>query len=141
MKDLKKHTYNVATQYGLDPALMFAIIEQESNWNPRAYNRAGGGSGAHGIGQFRDAAMQEFKVENPYDPYQAIEGMARKLKAAEDRGLSGIDIALSYHDGISGVKQARAGNRNRTAASRQYERRIRDRIERYGRMNLMENLD
>jgi len=47
-----------AQKLGVDPALVYAIISKESGFAPEAFNPAGGGLGAAGLGQFRSGTSQ-----------------------------------------------------------------------------------
>lgn len=135
--ELKKYAYRAARTGGVDPATVFAIIDTESQWDPSAVNRGGGGNGAHGIGQFREDAMDQFGITNPYDPYQSIDGIVKYLKHSEKEGFTGLDVPISYHDGIRGRRDIKAGRRD-GAASRAYERRINSRLNHYRENGLSE---
>lgn len=60
----------VAGRYQIDPKLIRAIIQTESDYNPGAVSS----KGAMGLMQLIPATAQRFGVENPFDPRQNIEG-------------------------------------------------------------------
>lgn len=97
-----------ATQYGIDPALLAALIQQESGFNPKAKS----GVGAMGMTQLMPGTAQAMGVKNPYDPVQSIMGgakyFAQKLKkhGSEDYALAaynGGDGAVDFFKGHGGI--------------------------------------
>jgi soluble lytic murein transglycosylase-like protein len=66
----------VATQYRIDPKLIRAIIQTESDYDPSAVSS----KGAMGLMQLIPATAQRFGVGNPFDPSQNIEGGVSYLK-------------------------------------------------------------
>jgi soluble lytic murein transglycosylase-like protein len=66
----------VASRYQIDPKLVRAIIQAESDYNPGAVSS----KGAMGLMQLIPSTAQRFGVGNPFDPKQNIEGGVSYLK-------------------------------------------------------------
>lgn len=58
--DLTSIIGDAATKYNLDPHLISAVIDTESSGDPSAVNKAGGGKGAYGAMQVRQAALTDY---------------------------------------------------------------------------------
>lgn len=64
-----------AAQYGIDPDLFAAQIEQESGWNPKA----GSSAGAQGIAQIIPSTAKGWGVKNVWDPEEALNAAAQNM--------------------------------------------------------------
>lgn len=62
-------------KFGVDSALVKAVINAESSFNPNAVSRAG----AKGLMQLMDGTGQAMGVADPFDPLQNIEGGTKYL--------------------------------------------------------------
>ncbi|MBK8754301.1 MAG: transglycosylase SLT domain-containing protein [Candidatus Competibacteraceae bacterium] len=60
----------IAPRYGLQPALVLAVIEAESSFNDQARSP----KDAQGLMQLIPATAERFGVQNPYDPVQNLQG-------------------------------------------------------------------
>jgi len=89
-----------ASRHGLDPALLRAVIQAESSYDPFAVSY----KGAIGLMQLMPNTAMRFGVWDPYDPEQNILGGARYLR--ELLGLFNSDVQLAvaaYNAGENNV--------------------------------------
>ena len=92
---------SMAEAHGVDPMLVRALIEVESNYKARAKSQRG----AMGLMQLMPATAREYSVRNPYDPKANIAAGVKHLKSLIDR-LGGVDLALAaYNAGEGAVKK------------------------------------
>ena len=91
-----------ARENGLDPALLAAVIEQESGFNANATSAAG----AQGLMQLMPSTAASLGVTNPYDPSQSISAGARYLRNDLDHVGGDISLALAaYNAGLGAVQR------------------------------------
>jgi hypothetical protein len=90
----------VSEAHGVDPLLVRAVIEVESNFRPRARSP----KGAMGLMQLMPATARQYQVRNPYDPRTNIEAGIKHLKGLIDR--LGVELGLAaYNAGEGAVKR------------------------------------
>ena len=94
-----------AARHGIDPALLKALIRQESNFDPNA----GSPAGAQGLTQLMPATAASLGVTDPRDPAQAIEGGAKYLKQQLDRFGGDVEKALAAYNAGPGAVQKYGG--------------------------------
>lgn len=87
-------------KYGVDPYLIFCVMEQESHFNARALSP----KGARGLMQLMPGTAARFGVTRPGDPAQNIAGGTRYLKQLIAQFDGRVDLVLaSYNAGEGAV--------------------------------------
>lgn len=89
-----------ALSSGLQPALLAALLQAESGFNPRAVSPAG----ALGIAQFMPGTARGMDLRNPFDPEQAIPAAARLL-SGHVRAFGSTALALAAYNAGPGAVQ------------------------------------
>ena len=90
----------VSQAHGVDPMLVRAVIQVESNYRPRARSS----KGAMGLMQLMPATARAYKVRNPYDPKANIAAGVKHLKTLIDKW--GVETALAaYNAGEGAVRK------------------------------------
>ena len=93
---------SAATTYGVDPALVKAVVLAESGMNPTAVSR----SGAQGLMQLMPPTAADLGVDNAFDPLQCIDGGTRYLSQMLRMFRGDRRLALAaYNAGPNRVKK------------------------------------
>lgn len=101
-------------RYGVAEDLIAAVIEAESQFNPRAVSRRG----ARGLMQLMPDTAASLGVDDPFSPRENIHGGVRHLRSLLDRFDNDVPLALAAynaghvavinHGGIPPYPQTRA---------------------------------
>ncbi len=92
-----------AHRHNVDPALVRALIQVESGFNPRAVSR----KGAMGLMQLMPGTARDLNVANPFDPKQNVEGGVRHLRSLLDAYGGDLNKSLAaYNAGAKAVDRA-----------------------------------
>ncbi len=96
----------VSRTYGLESALLHAVVSVESRYNPKAVSRAG----ATGLMQLMPQTAKRYGVTDAFDPQQNLAGGARYLRDLLRMFNNDLSLALAaYNAGEHAV--IRHGNR------------------------------
>ena len=88
-----------AQTHGVDPILVQALIQVESNYQPRARSS----KGAMGLMQLMPAVAREYKVRNAYDPKSNLDAGIRKLKSLLEKWGGDVGLALAAYNAGDGA--------------------------------------
>ncbi len=86
-------------KYGVDPALVHAVIKAESNYNHLAVSHAK----AEGLMQLIPATAARFNVKNSFDPEQNITGGTKYLRWLFKRFNGDIRLTLAGYNAGEGA--------------------------------------
>jgi hypothetical protein len=105
---------DIATEQGVDPALVKAIIKAESNFNQRAISR----KGAQGLMQLMPDTAFRYAVANAFDPAENIRGGVQYLRFLQElfpnqphltiAAYNAGENAILRHGGIPPYAETRA---------------------------------
>lgn len=84
-----------ASQYGVAPALISAVIETESSGNPKAVSD----KGAQGLMQLMPVIQQAYGVTDPFNPEESMRGGTQHLAYLIQQKYPGrLDLALAAYN-------------------------------------------
>jgi soluble lytic murein transglycosylase-like protein len=99
--EIEAHIRQVAVRYRIAPLLVAAIVEAESEFNPRAVSRRG----ARGLMQLMPHTASSLQVRDTFDPYKNIEGGVRHLRRLMNRYNGNLPLVLAaYNAGEQAVQ-------------------------------------
>ena len=99
---IEKLVRMLAPEYGLDPALVLAVITAESSFRANVRSH----KGAHGLMQLIPATAKRFGVRNIKDPVQNLRGGMAYLQWLSKRFDGDVSLMLAaYNAGENAVKR------------------------------------
>jgi hypothetical protein len=120
-KKIEEMIREVSARYRVDPALVRAVIQTESNWNTSAISR----KGALGLMQLVPGTAQQLGVNDAFDPKQNLDGGVRYLHTLLERYNGDLDRALAAYNAGPGAVD-RAGGIPRYRETREYVHKVTD---------------
>jgi hypothetical protein len=119
--EINRLVEQTAERHDVDPELVHAIIQVESDYDPSAISH----KGAMGLMQLVPATAQRFGVQNPFDPKQNIEGGVTYLRHLLDLFQGDLELSLAaYNAGENSV--LRRGGIPSFTETRNYIRKVTD---------------
>jgi soluble lytic murein transglycosylase-like protein len=88
----------VSEAHGVDPLLVRALIQVESNYQTRARSP----KGAMGLMQLMPSTARVYRVRNPFDPRTNIEAGIKHLKSLIDR-FGRVELGLAAYNAGEGA--------------------------------------
>lgn len=117
----------LSRRFDLSPALIEALVWQESRWRANAVSPAG----ARGLAQLMPGTARELGVD-PDDPFANLEGGARYLRQQLDRFEGDLEKALAAYNAGPG-RVIRAGGIPRIRETQNYVAAIMGRLSNHTR--------
>ncbi len=100
--DIKRYIESASEKYGVDPALVEAVIQVESAYNPNAISR----SGATGLMQLMLPTAKDYDVKERHSPRQNIDAGVKHLRHLMDQFDGEIPLVIAaYNAGASVVEK------------------------------------
>ena len=94
VQDYQAMIEKISPKYGVDPELVKAVIQVESNYDQRAVSR----KGAKGLMQLMPETAARYGVRSIFDPSQNIEGGVRYLKDLTALFNSDLRLTLAAYN-------------------------------------------
>lgn len=105
--------------YNIDPSLIKAIIHTESDFDNRAVSR----SGAQGLMQLMPDTARDLQVDNPFNPWENIEGGTRYFRSILDSFNDDLILSLAAYNAGPGLV-ARTGGVPRIPETLRYVNKV-----------------
>lgn len=121
------YVHQLAERFDLSPALLEAVVWQESRWRADAVSPAG----ARGLAQLMPGTARDLGVD-PDNPLANLEGGARYLREQLDRFDGDLELALAAYNAGPG-RVERSGGVPRIRETQAYVAAIIGRLSNYSR--------
>jgi soluble lytic murein transglycosylase-like protein len=116
-----------SAQYGISPALIQAVIANESSYNPYAISP----TGAEGLMQLEPGTAAQMGVTNAFDPAQNVAGGTKYLRQLLDHYQGNTMLAVAAYNAGPGAVDA-AGGVPAFSETQSYVQRVLGSYEAYG---------
>ncbi len=103
--EIAKLIHSLAPKYKLDPSLVLAVVEAESNFNPQARSP----KDAQGLMQLIPATADRFGVKDVWDPEQNLNGGMAYLRWLLDHFDGDVKLALAGYNAGEGAVEKHGG--------------------------------
>jgi len=107
-------------RFGVDPYLVFCVIEQESHFKTRAVSP----KGARGLMQLMPATARRLGVRRPFDPADNIKGGTQYLRELMDLFSGEVNLVLASYNAGEGAVMKYGRSVPPYRETREYVRRI-----------------
>lgn len=94
LPEIDRYIVESATKYGVDPKLVFAVMQQESSFKKNAVSP----KGASGYMQLMPGTARRFGVTNIFDPKQNIDAGTKYLRFLLDLFKGNVELALAGYN-------------------------------------------
>jgi len=122
------YIFTSSQRYGVDAALVRAVVKVESDFNEAARSH----KGAQGLMQLMPDTARLHNVGNAYDPEENIEGGVRHLRLLLDRYQGDLPLTLAaYNAGVKAVEKYRGIPP--FSETKEYVRRVLNYLQRYSK--------
>jgi len=105
MREIEAHIRVTAARHGVPARLVAAIIEAESDFDPRAVSR----KGARGLMQLMPETASSLRVRDAFDPYANIDAGVRHLRRLMDRFDGDLPLVLAAYNAGENVVASYGG--------------------------------
>lgn len=124
-----QHVNRFGSASQVSPALIHAVINAESGYNPNARSR----KGAMGLMQLMPGTAQRYQVTDPYDPIENIRGGVSYLRDLMRQFDADLPLVLAAYNAGEGAVQRHGKRIPPFAETRQYVPRVLELYDRYRR--------